>query len=80
MEKPWNKLTFDVNNGRTLEFTQYDNDGTGTVFASAHDGLTCEYEIGIPQGDFVMLWNFYRYIKDNNIYHEFINPNGREVE
>jgi hypothetical protein len=34
----------------------------------------------IPNGDMVMLINLYRYIKDNDIQNEFINPNGKNHE
>lgn len=30
----------------------------------------------INEGDFVMLMNYYRYIKDNDIQDDFINRNG----
>lgn len=69
------ELHFSINNGRELDFTQYSYDGS--VFVSAHDGLTCEYEIEITPGDFIMLWNYYQYVKSNDIKCDFINPNGK---
>lgn len=32
---------------------------------------------GISAGDFVMLLNFYKYVKDNNIQNDFINCYGK---
>lgn len=78
MKKDWNEITFNINNGRKLNFTQYQKDGA--VFVSAHTGTECEYEIDIPAGDFVMLWSLYRHIKTNNIKNDFINPNGKKEE
>lgn len=78
MEKMFEKFTFNSNNGKELEFTQYRKDGFVSV--SSHDGLTCEYEIDIPASDFVMLWNLYRYIKKNDIKNEWINPDGKKEE
>ena len=73
-----NRIEIETNNGRSLCFTQYDH--SDAVFVSAHDGLKCEYEMDIPASDMVMLWNFYRYVKDNDIRNDFINPNGKKVE
>jgi len=42
----------------------------------SNDGI-CEEHYQIPAGDFIMLLNYYRYIKDKNIYCDFINPNGK---
>ena len=71
-------MSFDVNNGRVLHFSQVKHDGKVFVCSFADNEFKEETEI--PNGDFVMLYNFYRYIKDNDIYHDFINPNGKEVE
>ena len=34
----------------------------------------------ISAGDFVMLINWYKYIKDNDIKNDFINPHGKNKE
>ena len=34
----------------------------------------------ISAGDFVMLINWYKYIKDNDIQNDFINPYGKNKE
>lgn len=69
------KLTYDVNNGGTLELIQRGHDGTVLI---ADDSMSkTEF---IPAGDMVMLINLYRYIKDNDIQNDFINPNGESHE
>lgn len=65
------KLTYDINNGGKMELIQRGHDGT--VLISDNAASKTEY---IPAGDMVMLINYYRYIKDNNIQCDFINPNG----
>lgn len=66
------KLTYDINNGETMELIQRGHDGT--VLISDNSTSKTEY---IPAGDMVMLINFYRYIKDNDIQNNFINYNGK---
>lgn len=66
------KLTYDINNGETMELIQRGHDGT--VLISDNSTSKTEY---IPAGDMVMLINFYRYIKDNDIQNDFINYNGK---
>lgn len=66
------KLTYEVNNGGQLELIQRGHDGT--VLISDDSMSKTEF---IPAGDMVMLVNFYRYIKDNDIQNDFINPNGK---
>lgn len=61
-----------VNNGRTLEISQ-DEDREIVLIA------TEDRKEGIPEGDFVMLLNYYRYVIDNDIRCDFINPNGKEA-
>ncbi len=70
------KLTYDVNNGSTLELIQRGHDGTVLIAGTNHESKT-EF---IPNGDMVMLINFYRCIKDNDIQHDFINPYGKNHE
>lgn len=71
-------IELSVNNGQTLFLTQVSADGD--TILSRWDGDKMEYERAIPAGDMVMLLNLYRYIKDNDIENEFINPNGRIKE
>lgn len=66
------KLTYDVNNGGALELIQRGHDGTVLI---ADDSMSkTEF---IPASDMVMLVNLYRYIKDNDIQNDFINPAGK---
>lgn len=66
------KLTYEVNNGERMELIQRGHDGT--VFIDSKTMSKTQY---IPAGDMVMLINYYRYIKDNDIQCAFINPNGK---
>lgn len=69
------KLTYDVNNRGTLELIQRGHDGTVLI---ADDSMSkTEF---IPACDMVMLINLYRYVKDNDIQNDFINPNGKNHE
>ncbi len=69
---------FKVNNGGRIFISQEHFDGDVTV--THYDGEIADEVYHIKNGDFVMLLNFYRYIKDYDIQHDFINPNGKEVE
>ena len=79
-----NKLSYNVNNGRTLEILQRKHDGTALIITRDADGKDeaniPDNEAFISNGDMVMLINFYRYIKRNDIQHDFINPNGKNKE
>lgn len=66
------KLTYNVNNGEKLELIQRGHDGT--VLISDNSMSKTEY---IPAPDMVMLINYYRYIKDNDIQNDFINYRGK---
>ena len=66
------KLTYEVNNGEQMELIQRGHDGT--VFIDSKSMSKTQY---IPAGDMVMLINYYRYIKDNDIQCDFVNPNGK---
>lgn len=65
-------ISFDVNNQDKLIFSQEEHDAPVQVYRSNGTQVLSE----IPAGDMVMLHNFYRYVKDNNIQHDFLNPNG----
>ena len=69
-----NRITFDVNNNITLAFEQEKHDGN-VIVKSGKDIRDI-----ITPGDFVMLLNLYRYIKDNDIQNDFINPCGKNTE
>ncbi len=71
------KLTYDVNNGGVLELVQRGHDGTVLIAGTNNHLSKTEF---IPNSDMVMLVNFYRYIKDNDIQNDFINPNGKNHE
>lgn len=61
-------LYFDVNNNGVLKVSQNCPDS--------------KVEVTTPSsaGDFVMLLNYYRYIKDNDIQNDFINYHGKKKE
>lgn len=69
------KLTYNVNNGGILELIQNEHDGAVTISGSNHSGAET-----IPNGDMVMLINFYRYVKDHDIQNDFINSDGKNKE
>lgn len=77
-----NKLTYFVNNNGTMEISQNKPDGEAIVhtFHSYNDFSDNTNDIEISAGDMVMLINLYRYIKDNDIQNDFINPNGKNRE
>lgn len=78
------KITYNVNNGRTLELLQRKRDGEVTVIhrnARGEDEAIRRSELDtIPAGDMVMLINFYNYVKRYDIKNDFINPNGKNKE
>lgn len=65
------KISFNVNNGEKLEICQAKHDGSISVNTGEGD------KYNISAGDFVMLLNFYKYVKDNNIQNDFINYYGK---
>ena len=65
-----NTLNFAVNNGGVLTLEQKTFDGSVTILSNIK---TTE----ITPGDFVMLLNYYRYVKENDIQCDFINPYGK---
>lgn len=82
-EKIMSKLSYEINNGRTLELVQRQHNGSVLIVktdASGNHESIPDNEAFIPAGDMVMLINFYQYIKQNDIKHEFINPNGKNHE
>lgn len=77
-----NKLTYFVNNNGTMEISQSELDGKAIVhtFHNYNDFSDTTNDIEISAGDMVMLINLYRYIKENDIQDDFINPNGKNQE
>ena len=71
-------IALDVNNGQTIYLSQVCKDGD--TILDRWDGDKMKYERSIPAGDMVMLLNLYRYIKDNDIRNDFINPEGANKE
>ena len=75
------KLTYNINNGRTMELVQRQHDGTALIITRDEHGEDeaniRDSEAFISAGDMVMLIDFYRYIKRNDIQHDFINPGGK---
>lgn len=69
------KLTYDINNGGKLELIQRGHDGSVLI----SDDSISKIEF-IPPEDMVMLINLYRYIKENDIQNDFINPYGKNKE
>lgn len=62
------KLTFDTNNGGILAVEQKKHDGS----------IQLSNGVKISAGDFVMLLNYYRYVKNNDIQNDFINYWGKK--
>lgn len=69
-------IKLSVNNGRTMELTQDTTDSKINVVTVNSDTKDNEYDIS--SGDMVMLLNYYRYVKINNVQCDFINPNGNK--
>ena len=77
-----NTLKFLTNNNGTMEATQnkIDREITIHVFHGFNDFSKTKDDIKIPASDMVMLINLYRYIKENDIQNDFINPCGKNKE
>ena len=71
-------IEIEINNGGTLRVSQTDANKTkcGVVVESIDDKGKIYRRDLINEGDFVMLMNYYCYVKDNDIKDDFINPNG----
>ena len=78
-----NTISFDINNQRTMKLTQRQHGGKTLIViedqAGNHESMN-DREAFIDPSDFVMLINWYRYIKRNDIQDDFINPNGKADE
>ena len=74
------KLTYSINNAGKLELVQRGHDGTVLIMDSSRENQKERKSNYISAGDMVMLINYYRYIIDNDIQNDFINPNGINCE
>lgn len=69
-------ISFNANNNQKIEISQFEHDDSVLVHIENSKGIQInEYEI--TNGDFMMLLNYYRYIKNNDLICDFINPNGK---
>ena len=66
-----NKLTFFVNNNRTMEISQ-DKLDEDVILRTLHSYEGYDAKVVIPPGDMVMLMNLYRYVKENDILHNLL--------
>ena len=71
-----NTLSFKTNNGGILNMIQQELDGKVIVKRLERD-KGYKTITTIPAGDMVMLVNLYKYIKENDIQNDFINPHGK---
>lgn len=70
-------ISFDINNKQEILLTQTQHDKSVNVYTINSKGIqTNEYEIS--NGDFVMLLEYYKRVKEKNIKCIYINPNGNE--
>lgn len=68
-------LSFNVNNGQVVKIYQYKHDKKVYIDTVFNNKISDSYMIS--PGDFIMLLNLYRYIKDHDIQNDFINPTGK---
>ncbi|KQY90976.1 hypothetical protein ASD24_24580 [Paenibacillus sp. Root52] len=68
------KIEFKINNKRTMGIVQHKYDETCKVSTYNNTTGEVDHEEEICPGDMVMLLNYYRHVKSNNIECEFINP------
>lgn len=69
-------IKFFVNNGQTINIEQLTADNAVRVYKTENATTKSKTTI-IPPGDVVMMLNYYRYIKDNDIQNDFLNPCGK---
>ena len=69
-------IEIEVNNRRFLELTQDKNIGEDVLLTTYDNQKKPERRDYISAGDMVMLLNYYRHVKENNIKCDFINPEG----
>lgn len=71
-------MLFHTNNHGFLDVEQITTDAN--VILRTGTNHVVEHIEEISAGDFVMLINLYRYIKDNDVQNDFINPYGNTKE
>lgn len=71
-------MLFHTNNHGFLDVEQITTDAN--VILRTGTNHIVEHIEEISAGDFVMLINLYRYIKDNDVQNDFINPYGNTKE
>ena len=71
-------MLFHTNNHGFLNVEQITTDADVKVRTGTNNIV--EHIEEISAGDFVMLINLYRYIKENDIQNDFINPYGKNKE
>ena len=71
-------IDIEVNNNRIMRITQTESDKVrnGIGLKTLDEKGNVDRNDLISEGDFVMLMNYYSFVKDNVIYDEFINING----
>lgn len=71
-------IDIEVNNNRIMRITQTELDKVrnGIGLKTLDEKGNVDRNDLISEGDFVMLMNYYSFVKDNDIYDEFINING----
>ena len=74
-----NTLSFKTNNDGILSMRQNIINGKVIVKRLEKDRGYKTITI-IPAGDMIMLVNMYKYIKENDIQNDFINPNGKNKD
>ena len=72
-------IWFASNNSRSISINQ-EHPNDNVIVRTFNDDSRVESKYNITAGDFVMLLNLYRYVKDNDIQNDFINPNGKNKE
>ena len=71
-------IDIEVNNNRIMRITQTESDKVRNCIElkTLDEKGNVDRNDLISEGDFVMLMNYYSFVKDNDIYDEFINING----
>ncbi len=72
-------IEMNINNSRVMQLAQQGRDKNITFTTYDLDSGIVDCEKDITACDFVMLMNYYRYVKDNNIQCDFINPKGEVI-
>lgn len=69
-------IGIEINNNRVMKLEQDKERELIRVITGQENNI--DRIDGISEGDIVMLINYYRFIKDNNIQCDFINPHGAD--